>query len=199
MAQIAQITIPNYITKIQLSKARRAKFYKKGDKIPKKYLTTNHRFDDLGYLCDEKGDKVVKNPRTAGTPKYEALSGNKLTSGYATPHIRNKISTALKDFYAPHVRKMKPIAEYPLIITWEFWTTVQPANFDMSNFWFYYKYFEDTLVSEGIIPDDNIKYITGPAAPILVPVDSVDKHKFVFTFYKDERSVITNHDIWKMA
>jgi hypothetical protein len=193
---IAELVIPKYITKIELSKSRRKKYYKKGDDLPKKYQKTGFTFKG-GFLVDPEGNRVIKNPRSAGTPKYEVLSGNKITSGYATPHIRAKIAAALKDFYRPHVRTLKPFSSLPLRVEWEFWTTVDPANFDMSNFWFYYKYFEDSLVREGIIPDDSIQFVTSPGAPMLVPVDNFEDRKFVFRFYQDDRTAIREHVLWK--
>jgi len=192
---IQEIVIPEYITRVQISKSRRKKYFKKGDEIPKKYQKSEFTYKG-GFLVDADGVRVIKNPRAAGTPRYEVLSGNKITSGYATPHIRNRISSALKDFYRPHVQKMKPITQYPLRVEWEFWTTVDPANFDMSNFWFYYKYFEDTLTREGIIPDDSVQFITSPASPILVPIEDFEDRKFIFRFYQDDRPVIREHDLW---
>jgi len=194
---IAEIVIPKYITHVMISKARRKKYFKKGDDLPKKYQKPEFKWNSQGFLIGPDGDRPLKNPRAAGTPKYEVLSGNKITSGYATPHIRNKIAGALKDFYRPHVKKMSPITQFPLRIDWEFYTTVDPANFDMSNFWFYYKYFEDTLTRQGIIPDDSIEFVTSPAAPILVPIDNFDNRKFIFRFYQDDRQAIKDHDLWK--
>jgi len=194
---ITELVIPRYITRVQISKARRAKYLRQGEDLPKKYQKPGFSFDAKGFLLDPEGNRVLKNPRAAGTPKFEVLSGNKITSGYSTPHIRNRISTALKDFYRPFVRQMKPFQVFPLRVKWEFWTTVDPANFDMSNFWFYYKYFEDTMTAEGIIPDDSVQFVTSPAAPILVPVDDFDDRKFVFRFYQDDRPVLRDHDLWK--
>ena len=194
---ISELVIPQYITKVELSRSRRKKYYSKGDDIPKKYQKAGFTFDKKGFLCDPEGTRVVANPRSAGTPKFEVLSGNKITSGYATPHIRAKIAGALHDFYRPHVRKMKPITQFPLRIEWEFWTTVDPANFDLSNFWFYYKYFEDSLTAAGIIPDDSVKFITSPAAPILIPIADFEDRKFVFRFYHDDRVVIREHPLWE--
>lgn len=194
---IQELVIPKYITRVILSNQRRKKYFIKGDKLPKKYQKSDFTWNRKGFLVSSDGERVIKNPRVAGTPKHEVLSGNKITSGYATPHIRNKISGALKDFYRPHVRRMIPITEFPLRIEWEFWTTVDPANFDMSNFWFYYKYFEDTLVTEGIIPDDSVQFVTSPAAPILVPVENFEDRKFVFRFYQDDRPVIRDHELWR--
>ena len=194
---IQTITIPRYITRIQTSKQRRRTYYKKvgGKQIPKKYSLLG--FDKQGFLVDAEGERIVSNPRSHGKPKYEYLSGNTLTSGYSTPFMRSRIAREMHNFYAPFVRSMRPMTEYPLRIEWDFYTTVDKPDFDLSNFWFYLKYFEDTLTSEKIIPDDNISYITHSASPKLIPVDSFTQRKFVFRFYLDEREEIKNHPLWK--
>jgi hypothetical protein len=190
------IVIPRYITRILVAKARRAKYFKKGNKIPKKYENDDYVFKD-GRLVDKDGELVIANPRVHGKPRYEPLSGNKLTSGYSTPFMRNKIATSLKDFYRPYIKSMRVMTDFPIQMDWEFHTTVDRPNFDLSNFWFYLKYFEDTLVTEGIIPDDSIKYITRSASPLLVPVDKFSSRKFVFRFYHDKRPQIQDNPVWR--
>ena len=44
------ISIPLFIKKVMISKARRIKYYKKGGKIPKKYAS--YGFDSKGRLID---------------------------------------------------------------------------------------------------------------------------------------------------
>jgi hypothetical protein len=165
----------------------------------------------LGFLCGPDKKRIVSNPKTAGQPRYETLSGNKLTSGYASEHQRNHIAIGLKDFYRPFIRKMKPFTkdDFPIRIEWDFYTTVDTPNFDMDNFWFYLKYFLDTLKEgydprdnrkyEPIIPDDNIRYITHPASPRLIPVTDFEDRKFVFRFYRDNRKEILDHNLWEKA
>jgi len=189
------VVIPRYITRICTSKKRRAKFYKKGDaKIPKKYAGCE--VDAAGFLINTDGDRIISNPRVAGKAKYETLSGNKLTSGYSSPHIRNKIAGELKDFYRPFVRCMSEITEFPLRMEWELHTTVDRNNFDLSNLWFYLKYFEDTMVAEGIIPDDSIQFITASASPTLFPVHNFWERQFVFKIYHDDREILSQFTHW---
>ena len=191
---IQVITIPRYLTRIQVARARRAKYFTKTSiKIPKKY--DDLEFNRKGFLVDIDGNRIIANPRTAGKPRYETLSGNKLTSGYATPFTRTMISNKLKDFYRPFVKSMRVMTDLPIRMEWDFYTTVDKPNFDLSNFWFYLKYFEDTLVSEGIIPDDSVQFITHSASPRLIPVNKFAQRKFVFRFYHDDRSVL-NHPVW---
>ena len=187
MSELLQtITVPRYITRIKVADKRRAKYYKAGNKIPKKYSNKDYKFVK-GFLVDLNGDRVIANPRSVGKPRYEAISGNKLTSGYSSPFIRNKITISLHNFYRPFVRSMRVITKYPIRMEWDFYTTINQTNFDLSNFWFYLKYFEDTLVEEGIIPDDNVEFITHSASPKLIPVERFGQRKFVSRFYHDDR------------
>jgi len=146
-----------------------------------------------GYIFDkETGEKVLANPQTAGKPRFRKLSGNDFASGHGSPHIRAKLVRKLKEFYRPFVKTMEPIETFPLWIDWHIYTTIPKRLFDLTNFWFYYKYFEDCLVDEEdnndnplnpIIPDDSVKYITKPGtSPILHPIQNWENRRYVFKF-----------------
>lgn len=173
-------------------------------KLVKLYDGSGWSWNKKGYLQDENGDRVVANPRSVGTARYETLSGNSFSSGYGAPYIRHKLVKALKNSYRPHIKKqMRPFKnnEYPLVVTWDMYTVV--GRFDMSNFWFYYKYFEDALVDTtlptggNVLVDDDIKYVTHPASPRIIPVENWSDRKFIFRFYKDERKIIKTSKHWK--
>lgn len=205
---LAQITIPKFITEVCLSKSARPKYYtKKSKKIPKTYLQ-KYSFNKNGYLVDNNGKRILANPKKANKARYEVLSGNKLMSGYGSPHIRAKLVKELKNFYRPFIQEYllnnKIHLMYPLRVEWEVYTTVEEdPNWDASNLHFYYKYFEDALHEKTdpdkkeplykgkpllqMIPDDNIKYIIKPPGPEIIPIDDWNKRKFVFKFYQHER------------
>jgi hypothetical protein len=201
MRYLQTLIIPKYITKIQMSKKRRKRYYKKGKNgwkprdLPKTYQEKVDKgewtISSKGYLCVEDGSKKIANPQAAGTPRYEALSGNSLMTGYGSYHTRNKITEELKKFYRKPVRnQLKPIKFFPLIITWDFYTTLGEANWDLDNMFFYWKYLQDVLVDQNIIPDDTVEYITYPPSARMVPVENWEDRKFVFKFYQDERRLI---------
>lgn len=222
------LTIPKYKTKVKTSERRRKKYYNKYDSkgvsrsyedydgetipIPKTYMKKVREgvwdWNSNGYLIDENGERVVANPRAAGTPNYESLSGNNFSSGYVKPIVRAKLVAALKDFYRPFVQEqLEPFDEedFPLAVQWKCYTTLDRSSFDLSNFWFYYKYLEDCLHEEEdgdgnpvtqIMPDDSIQYVTAPARPLLYPIDEWEDRKFVFEFYPDTRPAINNHPFW---
>lgn len=204
MELLQTLTIPNYPLRFKISNSQRAKYWKKHHKNrPKKYEHYD-KADKSGYLLDNKGNKVIKNPNSAGTPKYVSLSGNNFTTGLH-PAVRSKMVHFLKDFYMPFVRsQLEPFQKFPLIIEWDFYSPVD-TEFDMSNFWFYWKYLEDCLFMDEykgrkiipLMPDDNRRYVTKPAAPRLCPVDTIEERKFEFMFYYDNRKRIQNHELWK--
>jgi hypothetical protein len=196
---LAVITIPKFITQVCISQKRRAKYYKKGKAVPPTYLK-KYNFSKKGFLVDENGKKVLANPRSAGKAKYEVLSGNNLLSGYGSPHTRAKLVRELKNFYRPFVQKdikeNGEITQFPLRVEWELYTTVEAnPNWDASNLFFYWKYFEDCLFEHSkrphllsLIPDDNVKYITHPPGAKIIPIDDWNDRKFVFKFYYDDRN-----------
>lgn len=215
------IEIPLYPQRIKLSNGTvKGKPYTKADlrRLPKTYTKERgYYFNGLGILKDKEGNTVYKNSKTVGKGNYETLSGNKLSSGYGDPHMRARIVKALKDFYRPFVRALSPISleEFPIRLEWDLYATVSPCNFDLSNFWFYYKYFEDVLFEKEdprykdlperhrrywtpIIPDDSIRYVTQPGNnPRLFPIENSDDRKFIFRIYTDHREELMNHPIWK--
>lgn len=217
----ATLEIPKFITKVKTADSRRAKYYRKkkgGDgweprSLPKTYrqkLKDGIYSMDGRYLLDEDGNRKLANPQTAGEPRYETLSGNKLLSGYGSPFTRAKLARGLKDFFRPfvqeHVREHGPIEKFPLRVTWDLYTTVEDEpNWDLFNLFFYYKYFEDSLHEETdetdddpiyykgeklqqLIPDDNVQNITWAPGPKLMPVDDWENRKFIFRFYHDKRN-----------
>lgn len=221
---LCQIVIPKFITKVKISNKRRAKYYNRykgkgvSKKVPKKLTTSNYAYNKHGWLVDKSTKKrVIANPNVAGKPKYEVLSGNKIISGYGSPHIRKTIVTSLRDFYRPFIITYLdrygslPSEAYPLKIEWDVHTSTEKTNWDASNLSFYYKYFEDALCegfeykdgayvpsdSENaisIVPDDNIEFITHPPGPRIIPVDKWEDRKFVFRLYHDNRNL--NYPPW---
>lgn len=195
MKPLLEIEIPEFIVRVKTSEARRAKYYKPSDKIPKKYQGTNFEFREfkvgkrkVKHLTQiDTRERVIANPRSAGTAGYINLSGNMFMSGFTKPVTRSKMVNGLKDFYKRLLKnKISKLATFPLRIEWDVYT-VTDHRFDMSNLSFYYKYFEDTLVDLGVIPDDSHEYISWPPGPKLFSVATEQERKFVFRFYHDKR------------
>jgi len=202
MNPIQTLTISKYIKKVQMSKKRRKKYYRrqKGKWKPRDLPPTyqdkinvgDWSVDKKGYLRIEDGTKKVANPQAAGTPRYESLSGNSFMAGFNSYHIRRKLTGELKKFVKDQLRPFNP-SEIPLIITWDFYTTTGKVDWDMDNMFFYWKYLQDVLVNENILPNDTIQYITFPPSGRLRPVKKWSDRKFVFKFYTDSNKELITH------
>jgi hypothetical protein len=190
---LLEITIPEYITRVALSESRRAVYYStKGKRKPPKSLLKNPQYvvDKKGFLRNRvTGDKVVANKKVVGTPKFQKINGQDFYSGFGSHHIRMKIVAGIKNFMRPFIRQIPPIAEYPVQFEMDLYNVIGEGNWDLDNLWIYTKCFQDLLVEEGIMPDDNIQFVTKPAAPEFFPIADESERKLVFRIYKDERNV----------
>lgn len=166
---IQSITIPKYIVKMKTSDKQRRRYYKydksnskwKPRPLPKTYKTKLdegiYSLDSQGYLLKQNKDRKLANPRSAGTPNYEYYSGNRFASGMHY-QLRNNLVNNLKDFYRPFVSLLKPINEFPIRVFWFLNTTLDSSvEWDGTNMWFYYKYFEDCLFEWRIKCGNKIK------------------------------------------
>lgn len=207
------IEIPNYIREVNLSKARRIKYYELGKKPPKakKYLdTTKYKYQkiaELGnkiYLIDlETMQRVVANPKAAGTPRNITINGQKIYNGEVGKHIRNKILSEIKDSFKPYINQLQTITKFPISITVEIHDTIRDSIshnlWDIDNRSYpYIKAFQDCLTgnrgrNKKIIPDDNVLYITQPPAPKFIPVKYSSERKLVFIITEEtDKRIIKN-------
>lgn len=103
---IAEVYIRDYPEKIMTSTKRRT-YYKKWKKnMPKKYKGWGK--DKEGFLIDKEGNKVVKNTRTAGTPRMYNLRGEDLWSFNIHVQTKSKVSTELKKLYYACFGELRP-------------------------------------------------------------------------------------------
>lgn len=197
-----EITIPEYITRVLISNKRKIIFYNihynnphkklpKTRKPPQKYLKDqNYVIDRAGYLrFRPTGDKVIANPKAAGTPKYQKINGQDFYSGFGSPFMRIKIVAGIKNQFRPFINRLPIITEFPIQMEMELHTTIDEANWDLDNLWIYTKCIQDLMVELGKIPDDNIQYVTKPASPEFFPVQTQEERKIVFKIYKDDRNL----------
>ena len=185
------ITIPEYIKHVTLSNKRRAKYYTKKSKIPKKYAKLG--YNKKGQLIDGLGNPVIANPRVVGTPRLKKINGQDFYKGTDSHHIRSKVVSELKGFFKKFLKDIDPVTVFPVQIKLELHDVIGVGNWDLDNLWIYNKCMQDALVDVGIIPEDNVMYITGAAAPEFYPVDTPEERKLIFKIYKDEREVIKDN------
>jgi len=171
-----KVVIPNYLRRVKLSEARRAKYILFGSSAADKYKGDRYRWKKRGKnLClydSEEGQFVIKNAKAAGTPSYQTIAGNEI---YARMHERKRmmIVHALKDNFKEHIRNQIssiPDDMFPLSIDMEIHVPFGYADWDLDNLWIYHKCFQDSLRDLKLIPDDNILYVRDAGRTKFIPV-----------------------------
>lgn len=183
-----KVEIPNYIKYVQLSKQRRAKFFKKGQKIPKKYLHNEEffNFNSKGILVNVQDDsKIIANPRVAGTPRFKKIRGNDIWSGM-DHFLRAKIARDLKNYFKDIYKEnnLKPLKrdDYPIGVLLEFYDIINEETQDIDNLSLIYRKCSlDAL--KGIIEDDKPIYLQEIPCSF-IPIDDTRNNKLVITIYK---------------
>lgn len=179
------IEIPNYITHIELSKARRPKYYNvtEEDKIPKKHKKLGITYDKKGIALDSNGEKIVKNTRVAGTPKLWKINSQDLYSGNLHHHSRAKIMVELHKYFVDVITKnlLKSLKDnkieleegQKLAFYYTFEGSLSKNKSDLGNkAYLYDKAFQDTITQRDlsntkqqnvhkipIIQDDSLGYV----------------------------------------
>lgn len=212
------VEIPEYIRQVKLSEARMKTYYELGKKHPKakKYLD-NKKYDwkdfkGRKFLVDlESGERVVRNPIAAGTPRIITINGQKIYNGEIKEQLRAKILREIKDSFKPYIEELDPIDDiesFPLCIRMEIHDTIRESGgnqfWDVDNRSFpYIKAFQDCLTgnkdktgkcrNKVIIPDDMNIFITQPPAPKFIPVDDEKDRKLVFIIEKEDDERVLKH------
>ena len=134
---IIQVVIPHYIHEVAISKQRRAQYYYYGDLIPKKYQTDDGRYKIIpnknGVLTDlTTMEKIVKNTKSVGKPRYWRIAGNDILSGIDY-NLRSKVFKEVKRYFYEQFQDV-PIIDnkyYPLGIGMDFYDTL--GDYDLDN------------------------------------------------------------------
>jgi len=184
-----KIEISNYMKYVQLSKQRRAKFFKKGQKIPKKYLHNEDffNFNSKGILVNVTDDsKVIANPRVAGTPRMKKIRGNDIWSGM-DPFLRAKIAKDVKnyfkDIYKKNNLKMLKSTDYPIGVYLEFHDIINEDTQDIDNLSLVYRKCSLDALKSVVIEDDMPNYVQEIPCSF-IPIDNENNNKLIITIYK---------------
>jgi len=195
-----ELTIPEYITHVQLSKARKAKYWRRKDesKLPKKYMDRKkYKWNKEGYLVlFPGGQKVIANPKSAGTPRYLKINGQSIYSGNMRPMVRAKVVNAIKDFFRTYTDTI-PKQQVPIRLECDIYAPLAAKNWDLDNQWIYHKCFIDALVASEVIFDDNVMFVTQSPGFRYFPVDEPEQRKLVYRIIPDDRPEILEHETYK--
>lgn len=184
------IEIPEYITHVELSKTRKARYYRKGQKLPKKYSKFK-KYDLKGRLLGESGVPIVANAGVVNKPRELKINGQSLYSGNMNPMVRSKVVSMIKNFFEPFT-KVEPVS-FPVRIEADLYCPIASKNWDLDNQWIYHKCFLDSLVKNGVLPDDNIMFVTQAPGFRYFPVDHKEERKLVYRLISEDRPEILEH------
>lgn len=110
-----EVKVENFIDRIQLSKKQRPTYFKKKDKIPKKYSTEQFAFVNNSLINIVTGEKVIKNSIKVGTPNIKLITGQYFWEG-AHPHIRRKIKKEMSEYFYKYLKDAPQVKDdqYPI-------------------------------------------------------------------------------------
>jgi len=184
MNKIWKVVIPNYEEKVPISKRRRAKYYKKNDKMAKKYINGLKKgiyfFDNKGFLIDQNKNRVIAIPISAGTPKFWTINGQRMYDGTLHYTARSKITNWMHVYLAPFIEDLPEIKlrDGEFLRVWiDMYKPAGIQNWDCDNQWPWTKWFLDTLVEHNKIPDDSIQIVRSSGQITFI---ESDQRKLVF-------------------
>lgn len=149
----------DYPMHVQVSKSRRPVYYKKGSVLPKKYE------DNIGLIYDwhngvlyniRSAEPVIKNIKTAGTPRLKKINGQDLHNLSMTDYDRSSIVTELKNYFFNNLQKSDKVEideNKPIVIHMVF-VADSSAIGDIDNHaLFYQKSFFDSIQTTKLVKD----------------------------------------------
>jgi hypothetical protein len=169
-----KIILPDYPTKLQMTKGRRKKYFEEGKPFPKKYHGDGFEFKK-GRLYDKvEKDFVIKNARFVDEPRYQPLSYNKISTKLKGP-VLAKLKEWMSDFIPSSLNIQTPIHVSALV-----YDLPVPLNKDLDNMHIYFKAFLDLLKDRGLIKDDSKQFVTQAGGFRFKPVNNVAERRMVF-------------------
>ncbi len=151
----------DYPSSIVITKARAVKYYNEKDKkLPPSISLRYPDRDQYGWLLDSDGNKVIKNKKSAGTPRKWVVNLQDLYSGKMGHFQRSNYVKKLKEVLNPFVSKIKPLRDYCIYVAIELHDTTCSVDIDNKGA-LYNKCILDLLTANGIIIDDSIDFVKG--------------------------------------
>lgn len=176
----------NVPRRIKISDSRKPIYYSKRNMTKKlKYELSKgiYTLDNKGYLLDNEKNKLLKNKNVVGKPKYITISLNSVLSGNIHYMLKNKIVNNLQNYFSNNIKDKVYNYKYPIHIYWSVYMDLDKESHlkDLSNLSVYNKIFEDTLIKEGYIKDDNYLYISKSASPYIINIKHNENLDLGFT------------------
>jgi hypothetical protein len=197
ISPLREIFIPNYPSKIKVSDKRRATYYREGKKIPKRCQNENYTFKDGVLVHAETGEKVIKNSRSVGTPKFWSVNFQAIWNQQIKYQDRANVTKKLKDFFRPYVEVLEPINEYPIRIEMFLFDQNMPVDVDNKGVIFT-KVITDLLVNTNkdevnnkkIIEDDSSEYINDIGRCKWIKIKEEEQPKMIIRIWKSNNELM---------
>lgn len=201
---ITTVEIPEFPHRIKVSNSQRPKYFRKGQKLPKKYQSSKYTYKSFTLRGKTQqllvhrgsGKRVIANPIATNNAKFLVIRGNDFYSGSLHYKVREKVVGAIKAHFKPYV-KMVPKLDFPVQIYAELHMPYKlprtnDGDWDVGNMmWIYGKVFEDTLTACHKYEDDKVINVTHPPfGGLFVPVETYEQRKLVYHIHKDDRPEI---------
>jgi Holliday junction resolvase RusA-like endonuclease len=190
--KIKEITIPEYIYQIKLSESRRVKYFsnktgrgrvkKEIEDLPKKHKVIGTDLE--GFYLGLDNNRIIANPKAAGTSKYVAINSQLLYSS-SGQFTRAKVMKELHAYWVNIFKNHAPFVkqEYPLAIHIDWYCTKEHKTQDIDNFTYIIeKSMFDGLQEAEMIPDDTVDYICGQST-LFHEIEDFSQRKLVISFY----------------
>tara|TARA_Y100001973_G_C5209092_1_gene343986 strand:+ start:11415 stop:11996 length:582 start_codon:yes stop_codon:yes gene_type:complete len=186
MNKVWKVIVPNFEDRVPVTKRRRAKYYKRDAAValPVRYMkglnSGKYKWDKNGCLTDDMNNRIIANPISAGTPRYWVINGQRIYDGTLHYAVRAKVARWVHEYLKEYI---EPLPEINIpdghhIRVWvDMYKEHTDSRWDVDNQWLWTKWFLDTLVDLGKIPDDSVEYIRSAGQITFIPSN---ERKLVF-------------------
>lgn len=164
---LREIVINNFSEYIQTTaKIRPKPFIKGSSRIPLKYQNDDYEFRNIKFwgknivalIKKSDGTVVASNSITVNRPRLFKVNGQDVYNQNVSTFSRATIVNILHNYFKPYLKDFEPL-EGNSSLTLEMIFNIHDMgkrNVDNDNKWIWRKCFQDTLVLEGKLPDDNV-------------------------------------------
>lgn len=151
-----------------MSKRKQTRYYKRSKNLPKKIIENLQKglyaFSPSGYVVLKGSKTKIAIPRKKEGGTVMSINGQLLYNGLINPITRAKYIREIKNLLRPFFLNQLPIdpSYFPLILSGKLHVFKEDGlNWDVDNLWIYGKCIQDLMVELRLIPDDNVKIISG--------------------------------------
>ena len=117
-------------------------------------------------------NRIIANPISAGKPRFWVINGQRIYDGTLHYAVRAKVAKWVHEYLKQFIEDL-PVINIPeghhLRIWIDMYKEESDSRWDVDNQWLWTKWFLDTCVEMGKIPDDSIKYVRSAGQITFIP------------------------------